>query len=186
MSVVATTPERRYTVKDLDAVPDDGRRYEVLDGALLMTPSPFWPHQRAAFRVARLLDDARPPGLEVLLAPYDVLFSEFTVLEPDVLVAQLGDLPERGRYAGIPSLVVEVLSPSTTSRDRRLKRSAYERHGVPAYWLVDPDLARPAVTVLELAGASYREVATLRGEEKADVTVPFPVTLCPADLVAEQ
>ncbi len=189
MSVVGTAPPPRgpYTVRDLDAMPDDGRRHEILDGVLLVTPSPAWRHQFMVTAIWRLLDDARPPDVLALVAPYDVHFSENTVLEPDVLVARLHELPPGpGRFRATPLLVVEILSPGTRSRDQVRKRAAYQRHGVPAYWIVDPDRDRPAVTVLELRDGRYVEVADLRGDDKKEVTIPFPVTLCPIDLVADQ
>jgi len=83
----------------------------------------------------------------------------------------------------LPLLVVEVLSPGTRRRDEGAKRRAYAEAGVPSYWLLDPQ--EPALTVLQLgAGGDYVEVLTLVGDEEREVTRPFPVRLCPAELAA--
>ena len=132
-----------WTVEMVRALPDDGNRYEVVGGALLVTPSPSLPHQNAAFQLARLLADhadATASG-QVVIAPADVVYDARTMVEPDVFVLPLVD----GRWArtveeaGAPLLVIEVLSPTTARRDRTVKRALYQRHGVPEYWIVDTE-----------------------------------------------
>ena len=103
-----------------------------------------------------------------------------TVLEPDVLVARTADLTP-ARLEGPPLLAVEVLSPSTRRIDLGTKRLAYEAAGVPAYWLVDPEV--PSLTVLELDAGRYVERATVTGEEAFEATFPFAVTVVPARLL---
>jgi Uma2 family endonuclease len=105
-----------YTVDDLAGMPDDGRRYELLDGELLVSPAPGRLHQRAVVRLCGLLDDACPPELEVLVAPFGVRQGDKTELETDVLVARVADLNPR-HLPVAPLLAVEVLSPSTTMVD---------------------------------------------------------------------
>ena len=123
------------------ALPDDGNRYEVVDGALFVTPSPSRPHQHAAFQLARLLadyTDATRVG-QVVMAPADVVYGARTMVEPDLFVVPLVD-GRRSRSAeeeGPLLLVVEVLSSTTARRDRTVKRSLYQRQGVPEYWIVD-------------------------------------------------
>lgn len=171
------------TRAELDAMPDDGRRHELLDGVLLVTPAPVLRHQRAAFRLARLLDDACPDDLELIMAPFDVALSDDTVLEPDVLVARVDDLTERDLPTA-PLLAVEVLSPSTRRYDLLLKRSRYEAAGTPSYWVVDPD--EPSVTAWELRDGVYAEAGRAAGDEALELTAPYPVRIVPAELVARR
>jgi Uma2 family endonuclease len=169
-----------FTEDDLADRPDDGHRYELIDGVLIVTPAPNIPHQRVVTRLLVLLDGACQPGQEVFSAPLDVRLSHFTVLQPDVLVARQDDLTT-ARLEAAPLLAVEVLSPSTRRIDLGTKRLAFEAAGVPAYWLVDPDV--PSLTVLELEDGSYVDRATVAGNEEFHATVPFPVTVVPARLV---
>lgn len=164
-----TVPAGPWTVDDLDDFPEGSTtRYELVDGALLVSAEPSLQHQRVSLQLARLLQDLAPPELEVFL-PVDVRLSPVRQIAPDVTVVRREDATGR-RLERAPLLVVEVLSPSTRTVDLVLKRRVLEEAGVPSYWLVDPDDG--LVTVLELADGAYREVA--RGD---DVTVerPFPV-----------
>lgn len=181
MSAMTALPYSRPLLRDdLDAMPDDGHRYELLDGALLVTPAPVWRHQSAVVRLVVLLDHDCPPALQVLVAPFDVVLAPDTVLQPDVLVARRGDLTERDLPAA-PVLAVEVLSPSTRRIDLLLKSSRYAAAGVPSYWVVDPD--EPRVRVFALVDGAYCEVAGAVDDEVLELTKPFPVRLVPADLL---
>jgi len=165
------------------AMADDGRRYELVDGALLVSPAPGWPHQEVAYTLYGLLRSACPRDLRVLGAPFAVRPDKFNEYQPDVLVARYGDLTLDDLPAP-PVLAVEVVSPSSGIRDATLKKAVYARMGVPSYWLVDPDQDRPALTVFELGGAEYRQVAHVVGGEPFEAQQPFPVQVVPADLVA--
>ena len=178
--MVAMTHGSPYTYDDLQGMPDDGHRYEILDGALLVTPAPGAAHQVCVFAVGRLLHQYRRSGDVVMIAPFDYVVSPSTVLEPDVLVARREDLGP-ANLPRTPLLVVEVLSPSTGRVDRTAKRLAYEEAGVPAYWLVDPTV--PSVTVLELVAGSYQEIAVVVGESSFEATLPFTVPITPARLL---
>jgi Uma2 family endonuclease len=180
MTAVRTERGRPYTYADLAAMPDDGRRYEIVDGVLLVTPAPRLSHQHVVLELAVLLRAHVPPGLQVVVAPYDVRLAEDTVLQPDVLVASLADLTERNLPAA-PLLAVEVLSPSTRRVDMTLKRSRFEEAGVAAYWVVDPDA--PRLVAWELRDGAYVEVADVSGDEVFAASVPFAVTVTPAALV---
>lgn len=169
-----------FTRADLDAMPDDGRRHELLDGVFIVSPAPAPKHQRAVLRLSRLLDDACPAGLEVFFAPLDVALSDDTVLEPDVLVARIADLTERD-LPKPPLLAVEVLSPSTRRYDLLLKRSRYEAAGTPAYWVVDPD--EPSITAWELRDGIYVDAGHAVGGDAFEVTVPYAVRVVPDELV---
>lgn len=178
--VVAMPSAGPWTVDDLRGLPDDGLRYELVDGLLVVSPPPTTLHQLAVSRLLVLLDAACPPGLVVLTSPVEVRLSERDGVQPDVLVctrAQVGGPV----VPGPPLLVVEVRSPSTARYDALAKRSVYEEAGVPSYWLVDPD--RPSLRVLELEGGRYADRGEVGGQDLLEVARPFAVTVRPADLV---
>jgi Uma2 family endonuclease len=180
MGVTSALPRSRpLTYDDLQQLPDDGHRYELVDGTLIVTPAPKVPHQLVVGNLHLALRAACPPDLVVLLAPTDVVLSPTTVLEPDLLVARRSDLTERNVPAP-PVLAVEVLSPSTRRIDLGTKRLAFEAFGVPSYWVIDPDT--PSLTVFELEGGTYREVALVEGDQSWDATRPFPVRIVPVAL----
>ena len=181
MGVTSALPQSRpLTYDDLAAMPDDGHRYELVDGSLIVTPAPRAIHQRAVVRLVRLLADSCPSDLEVFVAPFDVVLSQLTVMQPDVLVARRADLTEANLPAP-PVLAVEVLSPSTRRIDLGTKRLAFEAAGVASYWVVDPD--EPSLTVFELEGGAYRQVARVAGDGSWQATHPFPARVVPARLV---
>jgi Uma2 family endonuclease len=132
-----------WTAAMLRDLPDDGRRYEVVDGELLVTPAPAWRHQRAVgalyLRLATWLAQHRLG--EVIVAPADVELDARTLVQPDLFVVPLvdGRRPDRWEDVGTLLLAIEVLSPSSARADRHLKRRRYQRQGVPDYWIVDLD-----------------------------------------------
>jgi Uma2 family endonuclease len=155
---------------------------EMFDGAVVVSPSPGFGHADAVLALAGVLRAAAPPGLRVLSAPFPVRLGRQTELRPDLLVARYVDLV-RDELTAPPVLAVEVGSPASDMVDRSLKRVVYARHGVPSYWLVDPET--PALTALELdAGGDYRAVADVVGVERFLAVRPFPVRICPLELVA--
>lgn len=181
-----TTPAdvgRPFTVDDLEGMPDDGRRYELIDGELLVSPAPGWPHQEVTLALALQLRSACPREMRVVIAPFAVRGDEFNEVQPDVLVARFGDLAE-DRLPRAPLLAVEVISPTSRLRDANLKKAVYARMGVESYWLIDPGKHEVTVTVFALAGADYEQVAHIVGQESFDATVPFAVRVVPRDLVA--
>lgn len=171
---------RDITRAELDAMPEDGRRHELIDGALIVTPAPALRHQRASARLTVLLSNRCPDALEVLAAPFDVVLAEDTVVEPDLLVARKEDLTERD-LPGVPLLALEILSPSTRHIDLHLKRARYEAAGCASYWVVDP--AVPSITAWELRRGTYVEVAHAVADETVELHQPFDVTITPDDLV---
>lgn len=174
---------RPLTYADLENLPEDGHRYELLDGMLLVSPAPSNPHQAAVVELVVLLKTAcRDRSLRIIVAPFDVVLAADTALQPDVLVARREDVTHRN-LAAPPLLAIEVLSSSTRRVDLLLKRSRYEAAGVASYWLVDPD--EPSLTVLELRDGRYEQVAHVTGAESYRATLPFPVTVVPAGLVAD-
>ena len=125
-----------WTVDDLNRLPeDDGLQYELLDGLLIVSPSPLMVHQDVALRMTLLLAPACPPELRVLFAPFDWRPDNRTSMQPDLLVFRAEDAQER--YLEAPLVVaVEILSPSTRSKDLVWKRDKYERSGVEHYWII--------------------------------------------------
>jgi Uma2 family endonuclease len=174
LAFVSARDAGRFTLDDLDPIPDDGRRYELLDGVVVVSPSPGQPHQRAVVRVAALLLTAEIPPARTLVAPYDVTLGPARRLQPDVLVLATPEAPT-------PVLVVEVASTSSRRYDREEKRRAYAEAGIPSYWLVDVD--DPAVEVLTLERGRYRTTASASGDAELALTSPFPLRLRPTDLL---
>lgn len=171
-------PHGEWTVDDLELLPDDGLQYELIDGVLLVTPSPVRRHQRAVGELFAVLRAACPPQLEVLPAPIDFQPTRQRSLQPDLLVVPRSEEPT---ITDAPLLVVEVLSPSTRTKDLRFKRAVYADSGVRSYWVVDLDL--PSVTVLRLAGDDYVDVATAAGSQPLTAHEPFAATVVPAWLL---
>jgi Uma2 family endonuclease len=168
-----------FLADDLDQLPDDGNRYELIDGLLLVSPAPAERHQRAVLELAFLLRRLCPPGLRVYGSPLDVRLSERVQVQPDLIVATDG--PPRDKLERVPLLCIEILSPSTRRHDVVLKRRAFEAAAIPSYWIVDPLV--PSLTVLELREGAYVETAVVEGDEAWTATLPFPVTVVPAELL---
>jgi Uma2 family endonuclease len=135
--------ERRWTVADLAGLPDDGNRYEVIDGDLLVTPASGWNHQRAVGELYKLLDaylSVQRVG-EAIMAPADVVFSPSRGVQPDLFVIPLVPGARPNAFADVKRLLlaIEVLSPSTSRTDRVRKRALYREESVEEYWVVDLD-----------------------------------------------
>jgi len=154
MRAVAT----RVGYTDLLAMPEDGYRYEIHGGELVVVPSPRPRHQIVAFELATLLRAyARESGGIALIAPLDIVFDEYDVVQPDIVFFRAErrhlvspDAVTRHR----PDIAVEVLSPSTAATDRRTKMRMFARYEVPEYWIVDPVLEQ--VEVHALGDRAYR------------------------------
>jgi Uma2 family endonuclease len=142
-SLMGMPNSAKWTAEMVLALPDDGRRHEVVDGELLVTPAPSWRHQHMVGALhARLREwlSVHPVGT-VILAPADIVLDQHTLVEPDLFVVPLvdGRKPANWQEAGRLMLVIEILSPSSARADRYLKRYRYQRAGVPEYWIVDLD-----------------------------------------------
>ncbi len=173
---------RPFTVDDLEAMPDDGHRYELIDGVLIVTPAPDWYHQEGGGELFVQLRNACPAEFRVLAAPFAVQTSIHNELQPDILVARYVDLTRKNLPVA-PVLAVEVLSASTALNDLNNKKAAYERMGVASYWVLDPQ-PPGALTVFELdPQGRYQELARVGGDEKFTAERPFPITIIPARLL---
>ncbi|MGZ4442911.1 MAG: Uma2 family endonuclease [Nocardioidaceae bacterium] len=180
METVTTLPRGRpLTRADLETMPDDGHRYELIDGTLIVTPASTLAHQRVVVALTVLLTLACPDDLEVLVAPFDVALDNNTVVQPDLLVARRRDLTARDLPTA-PVLAVEVLSPSTRRVDTTLKRSRFESAGCPSYWVVDPE--DPALRVWELEDGGYVERHHVAGDQDVVLQRPYPLVVNPARL----
>ena len=163
-----------WTYQDYLDLPDDGRRYEIIEGVLYVTNAPDSDHQFTATEIARQLGNfvmAHKLG-RVLTAPFEVHLSETTKpVLPDVLFISSARWPGRGikQFKGAPDLVVEVLSPSTSRTDRVVKFSAYEQAGVAEYWIANP--RSQSVEIYTLSGREYALAKEYIGEEVIESTI---------------
>ena len=135
-------PRLKFTIREYMTTPED-KRYQLLDGEMILAPSPTTKHQRILLKLLRSLSAIlvdRDLGL-IWSAPLDVVLSDYDVAQPDILFVsnERADIITEANIQGAPDLVVEVLSPSTAGYDRGYKQVLYGRHGVREYWIVDPD-----------------------------------------------
>ena len=146
------TVKPRVSYSDLERMPEDGNRYELYDGELYVVPAPLPVHQIVAQRLFLAIHDfAKRAGGEVFMAPFDIVLSEYNVVQPDVLYFDRESAARINPYEHvrfIPTIAIEFLSPSTARNDRGRKRSLLARYGVPEYWIVDPYAKRVEVSVL--------------------------------------
>jgi len=146
-----------FTYDDYCLLPNDRNRYEILDGELYVAPAPATNHQIALGNLHRILSNhvlAHQMG-RLLLAPTDLILTSTTVVQPDLIFIgtdRSGIVTERG-VEGAPTLVIEILSPTTQHTDRQIKAQLYAKYGVPHYWLLDPD--QRVLETYELSGGQY-------------------------------
>ena len=169
--MVSVKPRTGLTYEDYAKTSDD-ERWELLDGELVMVPSPNIPHQGVAMDLGTLLNafvKERDLG-RVFAAPTDVVLSDTNVVQPDLLFVsnEREHIITRPNIQGAPDLAVEIRSPSTAERDLTVKRRLYAEHGVKEYWLVDPD--EMTVTVLLLDEHGYEEAGIYRSGQSFDST----------------
>jgi Uma2 family endonuclease len=162
---------RHYTVDEVLAFPEDGNRYELVDGELLVTPAPGTVHQMVVSRLFAELSSylKGQSELTVLPAPADITWGGERLVQPDLFVIPARDLSRSWKTVQTLLLAIEVLSPSSARADRIVKRRLYQRQGVETYWIVDPDAAlvevwhpsdeRPEIVT---------EVLRWHGESRAD------------------
>jgi Uma2 family endonuclease len=156
------------TYEELSRLPSDGHRYELFDGEAYVSPSPSLWHQDVLVNLLLAFRAAAEGVARVYIAPMDVVLGPATVPQPDLVVVRnehasiLSDV-----IRGVPDLVLEVLSPSTAALDRGLKMETYARHGVPEYWIVDPERQAIEVYRLDSMAGAYRCAATCRRGERA-------------------
>ena len=163
-----------FTPADREAMPEDSRRVELIDGCLVVSPSAGRPHNDLLMDLFRQLDAVCPEGVTIYNVPFDYRLPDDSELVPDITVARREDIGEK-RITVPPLLVVEVISPSSRWMDPTVKRAKYQAAGVPAYWIADP--VRPRLTVLELESGEYVERAVLEQGDTVTLTRPYDVTI---------
>lgn len=170
--------DHAWTVADLELLPDDGLRYELVDGTLLVSAAPSKMHQRVVGNLHVLLRAACPPDLEIFLAPTDYQPTSTRSLQPDLLAVSRDDPGDKAVTTPLV-LAVEVLSPSSRSVDLVLKRALYEQAGVACYWVVDPEELSLRAWLLQEGQLVEQPVDLSR---KGVVPGPFPIAFGAAEL----
>ena len=131
------------TYDEYRLLPDDGKRYELIEGDIFVSPSPSTRHQTVSRRLQfALMQALEVPGLaQVFNAPIDLLLEPTSVVQPDLAIvsAARASIVTPRALEGIPDVVAEILSPGSVDRDQHLKLRLYERFAIPEYWVVDPD-----------------------------------------------
>ena len=167
IKLTTARPRRRLTYDDFVLFPDDGKRHELIDGEHYVTPSPNISHQRISGNLHYLIRawlEEHPVG-RIFYAPLDVVFTQFDVVEPDLLYishARAGEIVTEKHVTGAPEIVVEIGSRSTRKRDETIKRRLYEERGVSEYWVVDPE--RDVLRVYRLDGGRFGRPTELSRE----------------------
>jgi Uma2 family endonuclease len=159
--------EQPLTYDDYAALPDDGNRYELVDGVLeMMSPSASSRHQMVSGQIYHKMVQTCEEAYIILVAPLDVILSPTEVRQPDLIMihrSRLNIIKMRG-VEGAPDLVVEILSPSSLKRDKVGKLKSYARHQIPEYWIVDPSNGMLEQYVLQ--EQRYELVEVYTGDEK--------------------
>lgn len=185
---MATHIEPILTVDDLDVMPDDGNRYEVIEGELFMSCAPNLVHQIVSTNLSgdiRAYLKQNPIG-KVIATP-GVILSKYNGVIPDLVFVsneRFEEIASGGRLMGAPELVVEILSPGTENmdRDRVAKRHLYAKYGIKEYWIIDPEMK--TIELYRLQKRGLRLVKTLSGED--EITSPLmPGFACKANAVFE-
>jgi len=168
-AVYKTNTNSEITYEDYLKIPEEpGYQYEVLEGNLIMEPSPGVTHQRVSRRLQRILEDyfyrLDSPG-EVFNAPLDVTLSDTTVVQPDIfyIAGNQSEIVKENRIDGPPMLVVEILSPYNSRKDRVQKMEIYRKARIKHYWLVDPE-AR-TMECFKLSDGAYAFIASGMDED---------------------
>jgi Uma2 family endonuclease len=174
-SMAETADRKHWTYEDYLRLPDDGKRYEIVRGDLIVSPSPRWRHQRIAFLLGHHIERyAGPRGLgQCVAASTDVVLANDSVVQPDVqfISTERLRIVEKGPVVGPPDFAAEILSESSKKYDTVTKRQLYAEHGVREYWIVDPELERVEQFVLESGDLVHKGVVS-SGEVRSLAVLP--------------
>jgi len=167
----------KFTYEDYLLFPDDGKRHELIGGEHYVTPAPRTKHQKLSgnLHAAIWLEIQKTKCGQVFAAPTDVVLSDIDVVQPDLLYisSDRASIITEKNIQGQPDLVVEILSETTRKTDEIIKRKLYERHQIPEYWIIDPELE--TVKIYRLTDQGYTRTAELSLEANATLTTPlFP------------
>jgi Uma2 family endonuclease len=174
--VMRTSPGVKLTYDDFLLFPDDGKRHELIDGEHYVTPSPHRKHQAVAWNLSVIIGtflESNPVG-PAFAAPFDVVFSESDVVEPDLLYisnARRDAVLTTKNVRGAPDLVVEIASRGTRKRDETIKRKLYEGYEVDEYWVIDPDAE--TITVYRRDGKNDQRTFELAAAHADTLTTPL-------------
>lgn len=182
MGGMSTTEVGIYTVEDLYAYREErgDMTVQLLEGELVVSPSPSVVHQIVVTGLYDVLRAATPPRLRVLVAPLDLRAGERSVLQPDLMVIPR-EVRSGGEVVAPPALAVEVLSPSSRRTDLVAKPEILARFGCEHYWVVDP--RPPAIRVFHRVQGAHRSELVVEGDSLFQTDEPFPVRFRPADLL---
>jgi Uma2 family endonuclease len=169
-------PGVKLTYDDYVQFPEDGKRHELIDGEHVVTPTPNRKHQAVSGNLLGLIWShlQQHPVGRVYSAPFDVILSNFDVVEPDLLYIsrqRFAEIETSPWVKGAPNLVVEIGSPATRKRDATVKRRLYEGFGVEEYWLVDPEL--DTIDVYRSVDGRYQRTSQLTAEQDDVLTTPL-------------
>ncbi|SDY75902.1 Endonuclease, Uma2 family (restriction endonuclease fold) [Saccharopolyspora shandongensis] len=189
MSVVNMQAHEQHvpmTVDDLERLPDDGRRYELVDGRLDVSPAPVSIHSLVESRLCGYLNFVVAPDGYLAMQGAGINFNANRTHHsiPDVVVLNETDF-EQPYLTRPPLLAIEVVSPESIIRDHHTKRREYAEFGIQAYWIVTPDDEKPGILEFRLEDGEYREVQQVIGEDIFATDFPFPVKLVPYWLLAK-
>ena len=182
---MAAQTSTKLTYEDYVNLPDDGKRYEIIDGELYVNPSPNTKHQRVLMNLIRALDRyvQDTHAGEFFIAPFDTVLSNVDVVQPDLLFIRTErmDILTKANVQGAPDIVVEILSEGTRRKDETTKLKRYERFGVSEYWIVDP--IDDAVRIMRLSGKQFERMIV-----GGDITSPLlpGFSLALKDIFAER
>ena len=159
----------KLTYADYAELPSDGKRYQILDGELNVTPAPIPRHQQVVGELHLLLAPVLRQTGQVFISPIDVLLGDHNILQPDIVYIghERAHILGPKNIQGAPDLVVEVLSASTRRVDVLVKSAIYARHKVPSYWIADPDLDRLEIHQLDDDGA-YQQTRLYQSPQVAE------------------
>jgi Uma2 family endonuclease len=165
-----------FTVADLHALSDDGLRYELIDGSIIVSPSATPGHNMIARWIAEIVEERCPDEKWLVSTDQSTSIDDRNELRPDLVVAHVRNAIRSPFPITDAPLVGEVVSPHSGMRDLQVKRDLYARAGVPAYWIIVPDEEKGTIAVAELRldGAGYRE-ETHHATDVFEITHPWPV-----------
>jgi Uma2 family endonuclease len=170
------------TYEDYACLPEDGNRYEVIAGTIETTPTPSPRHQDISGNLQFKLKEALASKGKILAAPCDLILGEHDIVQPDLIYvsAEKKHIIGKQNIQGVPDLLIEILSPSTRRRDVLIKSRLYAKHGVPHYWIVDPDLNR--IETFALNDDVYALTRTFNAPETM-TPEGFPELVLPLDYI---
>lgn len=172
---MATETSTRLAYEDYVELPDDGNRYEIIDGELFVNPAPVPRHQMIVANLLSALHHylRQHGGGCVLTSPIDVLLGPGNVVQPDLIIitSANGSVVQEKNISGAPDLTIEVLSDSTRRKDEIAKRKLYDQAGVAEYWIVDPELEM--VKIHRRIDAGFQRVAEISTETGGTITTPI-------------